>query len=419
MTRLSAGDAELEIAVLGRVWRFGRGDGSVITPHLRLLRGGELRPRQHRNEHAWRIHQGALEFITPEGHVTCRFDTVGTAERGAMALQGSFRLISGVTHTLREIGSLVGRGQLNANPRVALLVRTHLVNGKLFDLLDLLNQSRRYDLFVTADETRGPLDVSGYKKLSHTVDSCRIHGLSTAHQAILWHCGDYPLYLAAAAISDYDYYVMIEYDVDLVRKSPLFLEGLIARLPDSGADFVAEGVHPAHPDWSWASTAGHRFPAVYSSGIFAFVMVSKRALEYLLELRRVEARSGVTENDIVHCEAFCVSALMQGGYTCTAINSLLDGAVDTATFHATYIDNIDGDFLLNQYRIDNPRVEIVHPVYDLKDYLERLYHKSVHSHQLEGYLAKLESIDTTRQGDADLVARFQQLALVRQAGHDN
>jgi hypothetical protein len=410
-----ATDADLELALMGRRWQFCRGNGSVIARSIRLLRGGGIAPRLHSNEHAWRVHQGVLEFTNPQGAVSCRFDTVIRDARGVMTLQGAFRWASGVQHVLKELGTFIRRGPPNSSPRVALLVRTHRVNEKLFDLLDLLNQSRRYDLFVTADETRGPLDVGGYTKLPHTVDTCRQFGLSTQHLNILWHCGDYPLYFAAAEAPGYDYYAMIEYDVDLVRKSPLFLEGLIARLPDSGAEFIAEGSNPAWSGWCWAEAARRTFPRVYTSGIFAFVIASRDALLHLLEARRQEALTGVVDNDIIHCEAFCVSSLMASGYPCASINSIIDNAVHGSSYHPGIPDNLDGEFLLNHYRLEQPTVEIVHPVYDLRDYLPKQYQKALQNNQLGRFLEILTKIDQTREQDARWVAEFRQRAL-EQAG---
>jgi hypothetical protein len=405
-----ATDADLELALLGRRWLFCRGDGSVIAREIRFLRGGEIAPRLHPNEHAWRVHHGALEFTNPQGAVSCRFDAVNADARGVMTLEGAFRWKAGVLHVLKEARCLLGRGPRNSDPRVALLVRTHKVNEKLFDLLDLLSQSRRHDLFVTADETQGPLDVGGYAKLPHTVDSCRQFGLSTRHANILWHCGDYPLYFAAAAAPGYDYYAMIEYDVDLVRKSPLFLEGLYARLHDSGAEFIAEGASSAYSGWCWEAAARRTFPVVYTSGIFAFVIASKRALDHLLEARRREASTGVTDDEIIHCEAFCVSALKAGGYQCAAINSLIENALHGASYHPGVPDKLDGDHLLNHYRIEQPTVEIVHPVYDLQDFLERQYEKARQNGLLGEFQEKLLSLKPTRERDAHLVASFRERA---------
>jgi hypothetical protein len=292
-TGQSGGKCIQELELVSRLWQFGRGNGTVICPQMRLIRGGEISPRQHHNESSWRVHDNALEFLNSKGAVTCRFDDLSIGEQGTMTLKGRFKLIPGVVHVLQEVRLLTRSGPANNDPRVALLVRTHLVNEKLFDLLDLLNQSRRYDLFVSADETSGTLDLGGFAKLPHTTRSCVEHGLCSDHEQILWHCGDYPLYFAAAEKPDYDYYAMIEYDVDLVRRSPLFIEGLISRLED--ADFVVAGGYHAHADWPWAKSAAKRFSVVYSTGLFAFLIVSRRALEYLLEARRSEARNGAAE----------------------------------------------------------------------------------------------------------------------------
>ena len=414
MSALDAGDGGLERAVLERLWQFGRGDGSVIAAHVRLVRGGYVTGHRQRNESAWRVHQGALEFLNPEGEVTCRFDTVEVDERGTMALSGAFRRKADVTHVLRQVRSLRGAGPPNIGPRVALLVRTHLVNDKLFDLLDILNQSRRYDLFVAADETRESLDVRGYEKLAHTAASCGDFGLCTRHSRILWHCGDYPLYFAAAEIPDYDYYAMIEYDVDLARKSPLFLEGLFARLHNGdsgGLDLVAPGVGRAFKEWWWAKTASRAFETVYTTGLFAFLVVSKRAISHLLQWRRKEALSGVAGNDIVHCEAFCASALIEANFACTSLNALVESAIDYKSFHPSSPELPNTEFLLDHYRLDNPRVELVHPVYDLAAYLERQYQKSLRANSMDAFLADLPQVDPARRKDVELLARYREIAL--------
>ncbi len=71
---------------------------------------------------------------------------------------------------------------------VAVILRTHLLNEKFYDLLEILSQSERYDLFVAVDETFGPLGVSGHGKLSHSVSSAGAFGLRANHPRFLWHC---------------------------------------------------------------------------------------------------------------------------------------------------------------------------------------------------------------------------------------
>src|SRR6185503_4704667 len=38
-----------------------------------------------------------------------------------------------------------------------------------------------------------------------------------------YHCGDFPLYFALRDLPDYDFYIMIEDDVDLVDGGPAFI----------------------------------------------------------------------------------------------------------------------------------------------------------------------------------------------------
>ena len=409
MNQRSASDGEVELSILGRSWSFGRGDGSVIAGNIRLLRDGTILGHKQRNESAWRVSEGALEFLDAAGNVTCRFDSQ-TEERGSLTLTGRFRPLADCVHVLKETRRLIKRGSANREPRVAMLVRTHLVNDKLFDLLDLLNQSRRYDLFVTADETRQTLDLRGYVKLTHAADFAQAFGLPHSHGRILWHCGDFPLYFAAAERPDYDYYIMMEYDVDLVRKSPLFLEGLIARLADEdrAVDLVTVNLGRAYQGWSWATAALRTFPAVYTTGTFAFLVVSRRAVAHLLAARRREAVQGVAENDIMHCEAFCASALMDGGFACTSVNALIENAVDRESFHPGSFDKAHSSFLLNHYRLDDPRIEMVHPVYALPAFLSREYHKTLRTQAFAEFLERLPLPARLNEHDGRLVARYRQ-----------
>lgn len=380
-----------ELIVMDRAWRFGRGDGSTIAYDVRFKRFGHVIGHDNDNEFGWIFQDGRFEFQTEDGATTCRFDRVYRTTDGRLVMEG--RLAgSTIVHVLEEMRMIARLGAPNAAPRVAMLVRTHLVNDKLFDLLDMLNQSRRFDLFVCADETGETLDCGGYTKLSHTVDQCRDFDLSTDHARILWLCGDYPLYFARSQIPDYDYYIMIEYDVDLVRRSPLFLEGLISRLqPPNGPayDFITAALGPANPDWGWHRNASRSFSKVYETGIFAFVAASGRALDHLYAKRKEEAAAVTRGDDLIHCEAFCGSALMAAGYHCASINMLVEGAIRTESFHPPVLDFETTQYLLDHYRTADPRVEMVHPVFDIDAYLEREYAKSLHRDDVDAFAARL------------------------------
>jgi hypothetical protein len=295
----------------------------------------------------------------------------------------------------------------NSRPRVAVLVRTHVVDEKLLHLLGVLSQSRRYDLFVVADETNGTLDVGPYRKLSHTVASCQSFGLPAEHHRILWHCGDYPFYFAAAENPDYDYYLMIEFDVDLVGGSPAFVEALIARF--GHYDLISEHFRLAEPGWEWFPAASCVYETVYTAGLFAFIALSRRAVAFLLRARQAEGLRGAKGDEIIHCEALCGSALA-AGFACASMNELIPGATDRGCFHDPCFDLETSHYLLGQYRVDIPGVALVHPVYDLAGYLRKGWQKSLHNGDVRGFFAKLKDIDLADPAAQRLVADYRATA---------
>ncbi len=408
---------DFELFLVQRTWRFERADGSIISHNLRLKPGGSIAGHKNRNELSWQFNDGSLEFRNWENHVTTRFESVVADQQGKLILQGRF-LNTDVFHVLKEDRTVLKSGPPNESPRVAVLVRTHVVNEKLFDLLDVLNKSRRYDLFVTADETRGVLNVSGYEKLPHSIDSCKEHDLSVNHDHIFWMCGDYPLYFAAAQIPNYDYYIMVEFDVEVVRGNPLFLEGLISRLQnehDSHYDFVCANFAEAHPAWAWTKNASLSFPKAYSSGLFSFLVISKSALLHLFSARKAEAAREVPSDEIIHCEAFCASALVSGGFRCASINTLIEGAVERETFHPPIPSLENSWYLLNDHQNKVGCVELMHPVYDLEMYLKRQFSKAESSKSFEPFLERIGKIEPENANHANLISNYAKLATTKLA----
>jgi len=297
---------------------------------------------------------------------------------------------------------------LDTHPRVAVLVRTHLANKKLFHLLGILRQSPRYDLFVVADETNGALDVGEYRKLVHSTAACAAFGLPSAHPRILWHCGDYPLYFAAAEIPDYDYYLMIEFDVDLVAQSPAFIETLIPRLAPH--DLISEHFRLPEPGWPWFAAASAVYETVYTAGLFAFLALSRNAIEFLLLARRAEAKRGGKGETIIHCEAHTASALAAAGFSCVSINDLIPGATDRRCFHDPDFDLKTSHYLLGQYQVSVPNVALVHPVYDLAEYLKKSWQKSIHTGDIQEFIADMQQITTADPEAWRLLSNFRDAA---------
>jgi hypothetical protein len=289
-----------------------------------------------------------------------------------------------------------------------MLVRTHVANDKLFHLLGVLSQSRRYDLFVVADETNGTLDVGGYRKLAHSTASCEAFGLPVDHERILWHCGDYPFYFAAAEIPDYDYYLMIEFDVDLVGQSPAFVETLIGRLGPH--DLISEHFRRPEPDWPWLEAASAVYETVYTAGLFAFIALSRRAIEFLLQARRAEAERGSQGALVIHCEAHCASALAAGGFGCVSINDLIPGATDRRCFHDPDFDLETSHYLLGHYRAAVPNVALVHPVYDLAEYLKKGWQKSNHTGNIRAFVEDMQRISRADPAAQRLLSHYLDVA---------
>jgi hypothetical protein len=249
------------------------------------------------------------------------------------------------------------------------LVRAHFVSEKLLDLIRMLKEGAGFDLWVCADETQGPLDLPRELVLVHNTAMCADLGLveSLPDSPLLWYFGDYAFYCAHHRIPDYDYYVMLEYDVEFVRGNAFALESLITRLSlavNSPYDLIATHYGPRDPDWGWGETCAGKFKDFYGL-FFPLVVLSKRALQYLYDWRKCEAANPPDSGRYVFCEAFVPSALMAaGGYRCADLSRLLPGSWDPANFRTR------PPMLMGALPPLSPQVEVVHPVYSKREYLQ-------------------------------------------------
>jgi hypothetical protein len=371
--------------VVGRSWRFSRGDGTVLAAHMRLAPDGRIVGHANPNEHGWRLAAGVVELLDAQGAPTTRLDTMRRDETGALLLQGRFLGASAALHVLAELPTRLTAAGL-APPRVAVMVRTHIITEKLHSLLRRLGGGIGYDLFVCADETRARIEIPGAPVLGHSEAMCGELGLMAAlpGHRLLWYFGDYSLYCAYSMIPDYDYYVMIEYDLEFVRGNTLFLEGLLARLggPGPGAyDFLGTQFARRAPEWQWHAPSAAVFPEVYGI-LFPLTVLSRRALAYLFDWRQREAAAGAAAP--VYCEAFLPSALVaDGGFRCDDVNAVLPGAWDFASFRS------GAAMLMGNLPALPPAVEIVHPVFSEQEYLRAALEQARRDGGLQAFLSKL------------------------------
>lgn len=385
-------------------WQFSRVGGPIFSANLRLLPNGRVENYSHPNEYGWRLSaDGTLEFHTQGGTVTTRFDVVEPSGDGALRLTGRVLVAPPDQpgfHALETVGPAWGRGRpLPHLPRVAVFIRTHLANEKLDHLIECLNGSPLFDLYVLADETRGalPLSRAAAPVISHGIGMCRALGLKTDpanHPNALWLCGDYALYCGVSVLPDYDYYFMIEYDVHFTRENPFMLEALIHRLQDLDGqplDLLCSHITRMGPKGDWYRQAARLYEDVYWGGLFAFVAVSKRAALRLLEVRQAEGAGAASQGELTHCEAFVLTvAKNQPGFRCRAINDVAPGCVSGKSYYASSPSS--QNFLLGANHPFRPNIEIVHPVLDADDYLSRLLKRCKGPEDIERFVEKLNGL---------------------------
>lgn len=266
----------------------------------------------------------------------------------------------------------VSRKADSTRPRVAVSVRAHFLCEKLLDLVDILNSGVGYQFFVFADETRGPLDlgrVPADRVVRYSTQTCAELGLLGTFEddPVLWYFSDYPFYCALHLIPGFDYYIMIDYDVEFVRGNAYALESLIARLGTSAApsfDLIAPqfGTRPA--EWFWSQACKGVFPKCYGV-FFPIVVLSRRAAEFLCQWRRSEAATRPKNGQYIFCEALVPSALVANrGFQCADLNKVLPGSSHPATFR------VRPPMLLGRLPELDRSIEFVHPVYSPKEYEE-------------------------------------------------
>lgn len=367
-----------------RSWKFSRTDGSIITEKIHLIPDGRIIGSSNKSESTWRIKENILEFLDHNLNITTRFDTCDVDEKGIYFFKGKYlgSEALNVTHVLTDLSD----SSISAiRPRVAVLVRTHLVNEKLFDLLKILKKGVGYDLFICADETNGPLQLDGEAVISHSINMCREIGLYSELKdfSVLWYFGDYAFYCVNSIIPDYDYYTMIEYDVEFTRKNSLALEGLLARitnLNEKPYDLVSTYYGPRGSDWVWTDTCSKQFEDVYGI-FFPLVIMSKRALCFLYELRRKEISTFGKGQQPVFCEAFVPSALIAAGdFRCGDVGNLIPGSWEQSTFR------VGTPMLLGQPPSTSLAVEFLHPVFSENSYLIRLFQDASKAGKMESFL---------------------------------
>ena len=194
-------------------------------------------------------------------------------------------------------------------PSYAAIFRTHVWDEGVRDMAERARACCGSGRFVVAaDETRSPLQVGTFEKLSHT-DDFSDYGLpSVPADKVLWWNADYPLYAARRALPDSDYYVMFEYDVFLNCD----VDRMVRQCAENKVDFVGSFMSPIGADHFFAESASAMVGDLWWAFI-PFTIVSGRAIDEMLQIRQTLAAKLATEqiSQWPYCEAFMPTVVAQ------------------------------------------------------------------------------------------------------------
>ena len=217
--------------------------------------------------------------------------------------------------------------------RSLVIFRTHFVDQRLLDFINLITPAPDYEVVVAVDEIKGTIDTQGLPKLSMTAAAFDALGLYTELGDLLWRCGDYPLYLARQAYPDAAHYWLIEYDVAINRPDPA---GFFREFDAVHAhDFLSTHFREREPWWEWGDQMQGEYTVVWRC-YFPLVRLSGRAIDFLLERRRLASARIMAiapqfrpgwPND----EAFVACELHYNGFDCADFAVLAD-CYDRTTF---------------------------------------------------------------------------------------
>ena len=291
--------------------------------------------------------------------------------------------------------------------RTALLIRTHYADDQLRGFVEQLRADGAFDVFILADERRGPVALGDAAKIVLTPELPAELGLYEGTPNLLWRCGDYALYAARRALPDYEAFWMIEPDVRLCSTRP---SDILSRFPPPDqVDFLAAHLRPAEPDWNWARTMSADDGPVWRC-LFALVRVSARALDVMLEERRRSSRlfeeSGQDPAFWPNDEAFTASALARNGLVCRDFNDF--GQVYEPVGFSFWLPISEREFLAA-----GREGWIYHPVLSGQRYFLKLFRLASEQGNLDGLERLIDSLVGSEWSEEEAAGHRRALAFAR------
>lgn len=255
-----------------------------------------------------------------------------------------------------------------SHSRYALIFRTHFWDAfaqRQFDRVS--KRARCADIYVLVDETRGKIEGIGAKNVFGLTDDQIIAAGFVAAEtgSTQWYSGDVPLYMFYKGHPNYDYYVQLEYDVNV----HIEIDDLVRRLETDGVDVL--GLTPAVDvdKWFWYNTCLEEYKSTEIRPLLICLSAfSNRGIATLYRARLEQAdkfRAGEL-SAWPYCEGFVAS---EGARQGLKLGELSDyGSVAAYDWWPPFIES-DLPILKHE--------AFVHPVLDRDRYVASLFKQSV------------------------------------------
>ncbi len=222
-----------------------------------------------------------------------------------------------------------------------IILRTHLFGDRERTLMKRLESVHSHSVAIAVDESKNSINVSPYKKISVTRDSCVRLGLYCPRD-FTWRNGDYVLYLARKQFPAERYFWMLEADVENSFTSDSKLFEHFDRQTE--VDLLTPYFCTSTTGWWWHQTARRRSTGVKRS-LFCIVRLSAQAIDLCLRERQIGRFSLRDRLFWPNDEVFIATETVYAGLAAADLNDFAPPAYtpDTLSFDNP-IDGTDGTF---------------------------------------------------------------------------
>lgn len=167
--------------------------------------------------------------------------------------------------------------------RIRVGIRTHFFDHCVRHVYEQWEKLLGDDVFLLVDETRGPLEVDGVRKLPWTeADAAALRLPLTPEKRVPWYNGDYHIYHMLPHMGPDDFCFLVEHDVFFRVSDPCKLLNLLKTC--AAHDFVALKIGSRSPNWKWALDLDALYDEVKGS-LIMIMGFNRDTAEYLLARR--------------------------------------------------------------------------------------------------------------------------------------